>query len=488
MILKTIKPSSLSLNLSHLYAGMTPSTKTVSSTQEPHLSTLEQISPQAYTRFILCFRLSSGVSPDEVIQTLRKGLEATAAEIPVLKSQVISVSGSNGRETKDLRQRNAAIFSVRKLADNGMDFEKIRSQGFPSHVFDGEMLCPTAVFAAPGSEVPVFLAQANLITGGLLLAFSFWHQAFDGTAITTTLRLWAQNCCAVQDQNNNGLNPSNLQADAFDKSRLSKDTSKNGRKLEDHPEFILLPDTPVELPPALTQALKTQIFYFSPTSISALKELASPENSAKAQNKYSWTSTYVAVSALVWRSVMAATYAHQLPVTDSVCIFTSPLNARPRMDPPLTPDFIASAFCFHESKLPVNELLESSLADVALIVRERMDSVDAKYIDSLISMIDGVPKPSLLMPLAFTDVLRTCSILTSWAGFRMYDFDWGSTLGGKCERVRSVASGMFNGMQVVLPELTQEMGGGLEIVIGLENDAMERMKGDELWMRFARLL
>ena len=103
-------------------------------------------------------------------------------------------------------------------------------------------------------------------------------------------------------------------------------------------------------------------------------------------------------------------------------------------------------------------------------------------------MIDSLPDPSLLLPLAFTDVLRTCSMSTLWATFRMYDFNWGDVLGGRCKRVRTAASGMFNGMQVVLPELKQEMGGGMEIVVGLEADAMERLKVDALWMKFARLV
>lgn len=102
-------------------------------------------------------------------------------------------------------------------------------------------------------------------------------------------------------------------------------------------------------------------------------------------------------------------------------------------------------------------------------------------------MIDGVANPSLLLPFAFTDLLKTCMMLTNWAGFPMYDFDWGDALGGKCERVRTASSGMFDGLQVLLPGLTEEMGRGLEIVVQMDDDdAMERLKGDEVWMRFAR--
>ena len=458
------------------------------SANEPHLSTLEQISPQAYIRFILCFGHHSAFPHDEATQILRQGLKATAAKIPVLNSIVVPVSDSNGRETQDLRQEEVTMFSVKDLRSTRLDFGEIRSQRFPSQLFDGEMLCRTGVFAVPGSRVPPFLVQANLITGGLLLGISVWHGALDGTGITAILRTWAQNCYAIQDPESKKSDTFTLSADAFDKSRLSKVSDIERKSVDDHPEFLLLPEAPTTLPPALTQTLKTTIFHISPASISALKELASPKNSSSPQKEYSWISTNTAVSALTWRSIIATTYAHEYPITDSISMFCSPLNARKRMDPPLAPDLLASAWCFQDSRLPIKSLLEANLADIALVIRKATDRVDTTYIDSLISMIDGVPNPSLLMPLAFTDVLKTCSMLTSWAGFAMYNFDWGSALGGKCERVRTASSGMFNGMQVVLPELTKDMGGGLEVVVGMEDDALERLKRDELWMQFARLL
>lgn len=66
----------------------------------------------------------------------------------------------------------------------------------------------------------------------------------------------------------------------------------------------------------------------------------------------------------------------------------------------------------------------------------------------------------LMLPVAFMDVLKTCSMLSSWPWFAKYDFDSGRVKGIRCERVRNVASSIFNGRHVVLPELTKEMGGG----------------------------
>ena len=412
----------------------------------------------------------------------------TTAKIPSLNSVVVPVTDSNGRETRDLRLEEIDTFTVKDMTSTSLEYDVIRSQGFPSQVFDGETLCQTGVFAVPGSPVPVFLAQANYITGGLLLGLSIWHGALDGTAISEVVRQWAQNCHALQHPGDKDRKISPLSAAAFDKSSLSKVSVTRKAGIKDHPEFLLLPEVPTSPPPALTQTLKTEIFHISPASVSALKDIASPKYTSSPQTEYSWISTHTAISALIWRSVMVATYAYEHPIPDSVSIFASPLNARNRMKPPLAPDLIASAWCFHDSRLPIKTLLEASLADIALAVRKSVDKIDSEYIESLISMINGVQNQSLLMPLVYMDVLKTCSIMTSWAKFPMYDFDWGNAMGGRCERVRTVSSGMFNGMHVMLPELPAEMGGGLEIVVGLEDDAMKRLKEDRVWTRFARLL
>lgn len=458
------------------------------SPNDPHLSTLEQISPQAYVRFILCFKLQPGTLQNETTQILSDGLKATAATVPALKSLVVPVFDSSGRETKDLRRDDVAMFTAKDLTNSRLDYDDIKSQGFPNEIFVGELLCPTGLFAVPGCPVPAFQAQANLIPGGLLLGLSFWHMAFDGIAITTVLRLWAHNCRVIQDPENNILDVSTLSSETFDKSRLSAVSSAQGVSINDHPEFILLPKTPTASPPpASTPPLTTQIFYFSPASISALKDLTSPKNTSSPSTKYSWISTNTAISALTWRSIMAARFAHQHPISDSQSVFCTAINARTRMIPPLSPDLLASAFCFHDCRLPINTLLSANLADIAYMIRDGAEKMDDKYIDSLISMIDGVSTPSLLLPVAFLDLLKTSMMMTNWSGFGMYDFDWGDGLGGKCERVRTASIGMFNGLQVVLPVLTGEMGGGLEVVVGLEDEAMERLKGDEVWMRFARL-
>lgn len=58
--------------------------------------------------------------------------------------------------------------------------------------------------------------------------------------------------------------------------------------------------------------------------------------------------------------------------------------------------------------------------------------------------------------------------------------DWGDAV-GKVQSIRIPKTG-FDGLCIVLPALED---GGLEVLIGLEDEAMGMLKGDEGFVRFA---
>lgn len=84
-------------------------------------------------------------------------------------------------------------------------------------------------------------------------------------------------------------------------------------------------------------------------------------------------------------------------------------------------------------------------------------------------------------------------MVTPWTAQGYYSMDWGSEIGGKCERVRvpKVPSPAYDGVIVVLPELKVENGmgeeeAGLEVSIVLERSTMRRLKWMEEWTRWAQ--
>lgn len=65
---------------------------------------------------------------------------------------------------------------------------------------------------------------------------------------------------------------------------------------------------------------------------------------------------------------------------------------------------------------------------------------------------------------------------------RLAGLEWGSLI-GKVESTR-LPGAAFDGLCIVLPELED---GGLEVLVGLEDGAMGRLRGDEEFKKFARV-
>jgi len=123
---------------------------------------------------------------------------------------------------------------------------------------------------------------------------------------------------------------------------------------------------------------------------------------------------------------------------------------------------------------------------VALMVRQSIMKVTAPYIDSVVAMMRKVPDFRRFVHRSFVDLLGRDTVMTSWAAFPLYEYDWGPALGGRCERVRAPKLGMFNGLQTVLPALPDRLGGGYEVMVGLEPHVMEKLNINEMWSTFCR--
>jgi hypothetical protein len=165
------------------------------------------------------------------------------------------------------------------------------------------------------------------------------------------------------------------------------------------------------------------------------------------------------------------------------------VNGRPRMDPPLPADYFGCALTFATNDLPISSILTpESLPVMALMVCQSIMKVTAPYIESVVAMMRKVADFGRFVPRSFVDLLGRDTVMTSWAAFPLYEYDWGPALGVKCERVRAPKLAMFNGLQTVLPALPDRLGGGFEVMIGLEPHVMEKFKMDEMWSTFCRLV
>ena len=455
---------------------------------EPRVSSLEQTAPPYWNRSLYCFKLEPNYKKEEITRILREALKATFADLPVLTGQLVPVDDVKQPGKKDVVSGGNEELFVKDLTSSSLLYDHLKANQFPLSTFYDETFWATPCMPAPGEKCPVFAAQANFIEGGWLLGISFWHLIMDGTALAVTLRVLAQNCLLVQDPSSQGHAGSTLSGDIFNKSRLHWTGPEYKGQLSDHPEYVLLPEVPTGPPPFATITLKVEVFHISPTSLEALKAAATPVVDAETHVKEPiWVSTNDAVSALIWRSLMVATYEGTEYKDEPLSCCQVAVNGRAKMDPPLPADYFGCALSYGTSYLPISSILvPGSLSIMALMIRQSIMKVTAPYIESVIATMRNVPDYRRFIPSSFVDLLGRDTVQTSWSAFPLYAYDWGQALGGKCERVRAPKLGMFNGLQAILPALPESQGGGFELMIGLEPHVMEKLKKDPVWSEYCK--
>lgn len=227
-----------------------------------------------------------------------------------------------------------------------------------------------------------------------------------------------------------------------------------------------------------------QVFYFSPEARAAIKAEASPSN-ATGPTDQTWVSTNDALSALVWRTVMAAQFPLEdmEPGSDPVSVYNIAIDGRLRTGRPIHPRTLGCFLGWVAPSMPIRAMLTTaSLADVALLVRGALLGAGGRHTDDVAAVAEGLDDVDRLVPTAFLDVPGRNCVQSSWAGFELYGLDWGRALGGRIEAVRAPDVGVINGAQIVLPVLPD---GGIEVLVGVERSCLHRLVLDPLWMRFA---
>ncbi|KAK2041430.1 hypothetical protein LZ31DRAFT_625739 [Colletotrichum somersetense] len=452
------------------------------------LTPLERIGPKGYVRYVFPFQLPDSYDLEQAASVLRTGYEAAQRRLLVPSCE--TVPDPDARQAgvvklQKLRHGDVEGVSVKDLRAPGafpMDYTELKARAFPVSAFDAGTICRRSVWAAPRERLPVSLPQANFIQGGMILSWCIFHMFGDGKTFLIWTKIWAEECRRAQGLDI--VDPFKLdEALLRDLQRLMKPTGKNKGRAEDHTEYTILPLTPEGLPPKLlSEDHREQVFYFSPESLARLKSEASPTN-ATDSTKQTWISTNDALSELLWRTVIAVQSPLETIEGDPVSVFNIAIDGRLRTDPPVHPDALGCFLGYVAPSIPIRKMLGSaSLADLAILIRQALVRADNQFVDDVATLVDKVEDVDRVVPTAFLDVPGNNCIQTSWVNFALYDVQWGPTLGDKIQAVRAPHVGVINGLQVVMPILAD---GGMEILVGVEKDCLEKLLHEPLWMRFA---
>lgn len=171
--------------------------------------------------------------------------------------------------------------------------------------------------------------------------------------------------------------------------------------------------TPQGMPPKMvSDTHRGQVFYFSPENLRALKDEAGPHNATTdstsnngAGDRPRWISTNDAVTALLWRTVMAVQNPlESLGDANPTSAFAIAIDARSRFDPPVHPRTLGCFLAYVGVEMPIRRMLTGPPADIAIEIRRAVAKAGKGYAEELVAIADGLTDIDRFLIKAFADV------------------------------------------------------------------------------------
>jgi trichothecene 3-O-acetyltransferase len=454
------------------------------------LTPLDLIMPPSYTRLLLSFPFPDSSSVKALTDFLQIGVDHIVSQMPFLAGTIcVQEDGlETGRSHVVYPVDSAKVhLQVLELPSHPHTYSDLCSANMPPGRLENRF-APVSAFADPLNDpCPVFAIQATFIPGGLFLCVSVHHYIMDGTGFGTLLGLLAESCRTA----GTSLYPNidRIQERATCMIGLSdKEMPKTHLeyKIVDLSAQVPPQSTPPALPP-----MKTIVFCFSAPSLARLKaDLTRHIPTEVVGDLPSFISTNDCLTALLWACITRARLSHLDTSTTKASRLGMAVNGRRQLIPPLAQAHLSNVNIFATTSLPIETLTSSATEDLAIVarsIRQAITAIDVHHIRSAISLISGQHNIKSVQ-YGFQNFLGPDLAVTSWEGMGAYGHDWGCGL-GRPEWVRPVPSdGGFDGLAIVFPRKIADGEGskkpGLEVMIGLRKDDMDKLESDDLWKSY----
>ncbi|PLB49029.1 hypothetical protein P170DRAFT_436691 [Aspergillus steynii IBT 23096] len=340
---------------------------------------------------------------------------------------------------------------------------------------------------APVTGVPALTVQLNFIDGGLLMGLSWHHTVGDAYSLNLLLRTWAHHTRLVLDDGIVGT-PATAVDTSLERWRLdigspnptvdalSDYVADPTARSPSHPDHVHLLDRSDR--PCADCVMVT--YYFSAAGLNSLRQMLA---AAIPEHDVAFTRSE-ALAALIWKHL---SLARRLPMDagSETSLFTTRLNFRSRMKPPLPNSFVGNINTPNARwRLPLTEVCQpstpQSLATLARGIRSAINALGEPDVRTAIGLANSLP--------AATELTDNYNLfpgpdlsLTDISELGILREDWGRLLHPTVLRAYSRERGLV----YVLP---QDQDGGCEVQIQCEPDAVQRLNADEVFGRYARFL
>lgn len=425
-----------------------------------------------YTQICFCFPMAEDVSHSAIINTLTNGLERLTASFLWIAGQVVNEGAS---------EDSTGVFKIKPLeriprlvvkdlrSDSSMPtMDALRQAEFPMSMLDEELICPCRTIPLPGTldGLPVFLVQANFVTGGLLLSLVAEHGAMDMTGQGQIIRLLSKAC---RDEPFTAEEVSTGNRARHDIIPLLDDSYEPGPELSHQ---IMNFSTPPAPPAKSTWAY----FSFQASSLATLKSLAMETVPS------GYVSTDDALTAFIWQSVARARLPRLDPETEST--FARAVDVRRFLGIPHSYPGLIQNMTYHTSAL--QKLVQEPLGIVASRLRAAVDPETSAlgYNSHALATFLNRTLDKTIFSFSATLDLSTDMMLSSWARVDCYDLDFGLGLGNP-EAVRRPRFDPFESLMYLMPKTPH---GEITAAICLRDEDMEILRADEEFTRYGRFI
>jgi trichothecene 3-O-acetyltransferase len=439
-----------------------------------------------YTQICFCFSVTDTSSHSAIIDTLTNGLERLSASFPWVAGKVVNEGSGEGNSGifKIRSFEKIPLLVVKDLRDDPSipTMDALRRANFPFGMLDESKIAPRKTLPGSSDEstsdsAPVFLLQANFITGGLLLTFVGQHNAMDMTGQGQIIYLLSKACRSEQFTSEE-LSSGNLTSHNL--IPVLDDSYKEGSELalqilkptSSHPIFNDTSGhsaTPPP-PPKCTWAY----FVFPATSLTALKLIATKTITAPS----GYISTDDTLSAFIWQSIIRARL-HRLHPTSELT-FARAVDVRHYLNISLTYPGLMQNMTYHTYRL--QDLVEEPLGGVASQLRSALDPRTSNlryHTRALATFLNRTPDKSIISSTATLD-LSADIMLSSWAKLDCYELEFNLGL-GKTEAVRRP---QFDPVESLVYLMPRTLDGEIAVGLCLRNEDMERLKADEEFAKY----
>lgn len=434
----------------------------------------QQPSLNLYTQLSLCYPLEPTIEDSTVINSLSQGLKRLSDNFPWVAGQVVHEGGVF--KIKPLE--NAPRLVVKDLRnDPSISFSALREASFPASMLDENAIAPrkTLTMLEPDAkDLPVFVAQANFVAGGLILTFVGHHQTLDLVGQVHIMSLLAKLCrgeeITEEERSAGNINRKDV-IPLLGPSYTPGPEVAHLRPPSPNPEEV-----PAEAPSSPPKSAWGS-FLFSPSSLSSLKSFAS----STLPSDCPFISTDDALSALIYRHVARSRLPRLSPTTTTK--YTRAVDVRPYIPsiPPTYPGMAQSLVHFRQS---LGSLAQDSLGSLAAKARAAVDpktSNIAYTTRAMATLLDRAEDKSIV---GFTGPIDPSSdfMLSSWAKAGAYSLDYGF---GRPEAVRRPQFTPFEGLGYLIPKRPD---GEIAVMICLQDEDLERLKADEEFVKFGKFI